>query len=126
MPGIKESLLETARTELEGIRNRRYDSARFERIDWPEIEQYLHRLDNALEAGSEYYFHRSLASLQQLLSKQGGELRALFGEEQQSAEHPPPPPVLELINHIVDRLQQPAPPAEQTEARPAPQPKDKQ
>jgi hypothetical protein len=126
MPGIKESLLQTALTELDSINNRRYAAARYERIDWQEIEQQLHRLDAALSAGNEYDFHTTLASLQQLLKKQGDEWRFIIGEQQQqqSDERAAPPAVLVLINHIVDRLQPPTTVNKQTQEQPPP-PKDK-
>src|SRR2546423_639836 len=98
MPGIKESLLQQALPELEGIRNRRYAAARYESMDWEEIEQQLGCLRDALTAGNEYVFHTTLDNLQQLLRKEGEKYRLLISDvvrdEQPSGERPVPPPVL--------------------------------
>lgn len=103
MTEIVKSRLEKAERDLRSIADRHSGAFKDRDIDWRKIREELHRLDEALENGDGTVFSEALATLIARLGPPNT-LRGHIGSDSGQRPQAMPPQVLELINHMVDRL----------------------
>lgn len=109
MNDIAESVLHDALSELRSLKNARLPEYKLQEAGWEDIVALLRRLDDALSRDDRAAFEETLRTLVARLPPPKVRWRGSIVPAKGSAKQPPPPPVWEAFNHIIDRLQRPAP-----------------
>lgn len=103
MTEIQSGRLEKAERELRSIAGRHLGAFKNRNIDWRVIRDQLRRLDEAFQNGDGVVFSEALEMLVTRLGPPNT-LRGHIGSDPEERSQAMPPQVLELINHMVDRL----------------------
>lgn len=105
MAAMKESTLQNAEARLISLREWQGPLGMWQTVDWREIQFLLGQLSKSLDKNHESSFREALNILNKRLHPRERVLRGVIGSSPKNKVHPLPPVVLEVLNHVIDKLQ---------------------